>query len=70
MGPALAGGPARTAAGEAARLKLTGLGSSGGRPDDDLLRPADWAAGNLLYLIKLVAARACGSGLTEAGAPT
>ena len=43
---------------------------AGGRPDDDLLRLADEAAGNPLYLTELVAALARGSGLTitETGA--
>ena len=70
----------RRVAGEAARLELTGLTEAAvadlvaalarGRPDDDLLRLADGAAGNPLYLTELVAALARGSGLTvtEAGA--
>ena len=43
---------------------------AGGRPDDGLLRLADGAAGNPLYVTELVAALARGSGLTitEAGA--
>ena len=69
----------RVAAG-ATRLQLTGLvdaavvdlvaALAGGRPDDDLLRLADGAAGNPLYVTELVAALARGSRLTvsEAGA--
>ena len=63
-----------------ARLQLTGLSEAvaadlvaalaGGEPDGDLLRLADGAAGNPLYLTELVAALARSSGLTitEAGA--
>ena len=63
-----------------ARLQLTGLsgvavadlvaGLAGGVPDGDLLRLADGAAGNPLYLTELVAALARSSGLTvtETGA--
>ena len=42
---------------------------AGGKPDDDLLRLADGAAGNPLYLTELVAALARSSSLiiTEAG---
>jgi DNA-binding CsgD family transcriptional regulator len=70
----------RRVAGEATRLQLTGLAEeavadlvaalAGGRPDDGLLRLADGAAGNPLYLTELVAALARGSGLTvtETGA--
>ena len=70
----------RRVTGEAARLELTGLTEAavaalvaalaGGRPDDDLLRLADGAAGNPLYVTELVAALARGSGLTvtETGA--
>ena len=70
----------RRVAGEAARVELTALTEAevadlvaalaGGRPDDDLLRLADGAAGNPLYLTELVAALARGSGLTvtETGA--
>jgi DNA-binding CsgD family transcriptional regulator len=70
----------RRAAGEAARLQLTALTETavadlvatlaGGRPDDNLLRLADGAAGNPLYLTELVAALARGTSLaiTEAGA--
>ena len=64
----------RRAAGQAARVRLTGLTETavadlvadlaGGRPDDDLLRLADGAAGNPLYVTELVAALARGSGLT------
>ena len=69
----------RRVADDAARLQLTGLTGSavadlvaalaGGKPDDDLLRLADGAAGNPLYLTELVAALARSSGLTvtEAG---
>ena len=59
---------------DAARLQLTGLsgvavadlvaGLAGGEPDGDLLRLADGAAGNPLYLTELVAALARSSGLT------
>jgi DNA-binding CsgD family transcriptional regulator len=70
----------RRVAADAARLHLTGLiepavtdlvaALAGGRPDDNLLRLADGAAGNPLYVTELVAALARGSGLTvtEAGA--
>jgi DNA-binding CsgD family transcriptional regulator len=70
----------RRAAGEASRLQLTGLTDTavadlvaalvGGRPDDGLMRLADGAAGNPLYVTELVAALARGSRLTvtEAGA--
>jgi len=70
----------RRVAGGAVRLQLTALTEAavadlvaalaGGRPDDDLLRLADGAAGNPLYVTELVAALARGSGLTvtEAGA--
>ena len=70
----------RRAAGEAARLQLTALTEvavadlvatlAGGRPDGNLLRLADGAAGNPLYLTELVAALARSSTLaiTEAGA--
>jgi DNA-binding CsgD family transcriptional regulator len=70
----------RRAVGGAARLELTGLTEAavadlvaalaGGRPDAGLLRLADGAAGNPLYLTELVAALARGSGVTvtEAGA--
>jgi len=63
-----------------ARLQLTGLtgaavadlvaGLAGGKPDGNLLRLADGAAGNPLYLTELVAALARSSSLTvtEAGA--
>ena len=69
----------RRVAADAVRLQLAGLSEAavadlvadlaGGRPDDDLLRLADGAAGNPLYLTELVAALARGSGLTvtEAG---
>ena len=70
----------RRAAGDAARLQLTGLdrrgggrpgGRAGRRPaDGELLRLADGAAGNPLYVTELVAALARSSSLTvtEAGA--
>jgi DNA-binding CsgD family transcriptional regulator len=70
----------RRAGGNAARLQLAGLSEvavadlvatlAGGKPDRNLLRFADGAAGNPLYLIELVAALARSSGLTltEAGA--
>jgi DNA-binding CsgD family transcriptional regulator len=64
----------RRVAGEAARLQLTGLTGeavtelvaalAGGRPDDNLLRLAEDAAGNPLYLAELVAALARSSRLT------
>jgi DNA-binding CsgD family transcriptional regulator/tetratricopeptide (TPR) repeat protein len=65
---------------DAARLQLTALTEAamadlvatlaGGKPDGDLLRLADGAAGNPLYVTELVAALARSSGLTvtEAGA--
>ena len=65
---------------DAARLQLTGLAGvavanlvtalAGGRPEGELLRLADGAAGNPLYVTELVAALARGSNLnvTEAGA--
>ena len=65
---------------EAARLQLTGLTEAavadlvaalaGAKPDGNLLRFADGAAGNPLYVTELVAALARSSGLTvtEAGA--
>jgi DNA-binding CsgD family transcriptional regulator len=70
----------RRAAGDAARLQLTGLTGTamsdllaalaGGKPDGNLLRLADGAAGNPLYLTELVAALARSSSLaiTETGA--
>jgi len=70
----------RRVAGDATRLQLAGLAETavadlvadlaGGRPDDGLLRLADGAAGNPLYVTELVAALARSSGLTitEAGA--
>ena len=70
----------RRAAGQAARVELTGLTGAavadlvaalaGGRPDGDLLRLTDGAAGNPLYLTELVAALARSSSLTvtETGA--
>ena len=70
----------RRVVGDAARLQLTALTGAavadlvaalaGGKPDGDLLRLADGAAGNPLYVTELVAALARGSGLTvtEAGA--
>ncbi len=56
----------RRAVGEAARLQL------GGEPDDKLLRLADGAAGNPLYVTELVAALARSSSvsITGAGAAT
>jgi DNA-binding CsgD family transcriptional regulator/tetratricopeptide (TPR) repeat protein len=64
----------RRAVGDAARLQLTGLTSAavaklvaalaGGEPDDKLLRLADGAAGNPLYVTELVAALARSSSLT------
>jgi DNA-binding CsgD family transcriptional regulator len=70
----------RRVADEAARIDLAGLGEAavadlvaalaGGQPDGSLLRLADGAAGNPLYVTELVAALARGSSLTitEAGA--
>ncbi len=70
----------RRVAADATRLHLTGLTGpavadlvaalAGGRPDDSLLRLADGAAGNPLYVTELIAALARGSSLTvtEAGA--
>jgi DNA-binding CsgD family transcriptional regulator/tetratricopeptide (TPR) repeat protein len=68
----------RRAAGEAARLQLTGLTGAavaelvaalvGGEPDDKLLRLAEGAAGNPLYVTELVAALARSSGVTITGA--
>ncbi len=70
----------RRVVGDAARLQLTALTGeavadlvaalAGGRPDHNLLRLADGAAGNPLYVTELVAALARGSGLTitDAGA--
>jgi len=69
----------RRVVGDNARLQLTGLTGvavadlvavlAGGKPDGKLLRLADGAAGNPLYLTELVAALARSSGLTvtEAG---
>ena len=70
----------RRVVGDDARLQLTGLTRvavadlvadlAGGKPDGNLLRLADGAAGNPLYLTELVAALARSSSLTvtEAGA--
>ncbi len=70
----------RRVVGDDARLQLTGLSGvavadlvadlAGGKPDGNLLRLADGAAGNPLYLTELVAALTRSSGLTvtEAGA--
>ena len=72
----------RRVVGDGARLQLTALTEeaatglvaalAGGQPDGNLLRLADGAAGNPLYVTELVAALARGSGLTvtEAGAAT
>jgi DNA-binding NarL/FixJ family response regulator/tetratricopeptide (TPR) repeat protein len=69
----------RRAVGDAARLQLTGLTEAavaelvtalaGGEPGDDLLRLADGAAGNPLYLTELVAAltRSSSVSITAAG---
>jgi DNA-binding CsgD family transcriptional regulator/tetratricopeptide (TPR) repeat protein len=69
----------RRMATDTARIELAGLGEAavadlvavlaGGRPDGGLLRLADGAAGNPLYVTELVAALSRGSGLTitEAG---
>src|SRR5215813_12075999 len=68
----------RRAVGDAARLQLTGLTGAavaelvtalvGGEPDGKLLRLADGAAGNPLYLTELVAALARSSSVTITGA--
>jgi DNA-binding CsgD family transcriptional regulator/tetratricopeptide (TPR) repeat protein len=68
----------RRAVGDAERLQLTGLTEAavaelvatlaGGRPDDELLRLADDAAGNPLYVTELVAALTRSSRLTITGA--
>jgi DNA-binding CsgD family transcriptional regulator len=70
----------RRAVGDAVRLQLTGLDEAavtelvaalaGGQPDDKLLRLADGAAGNPLYVAELVAALVRSSSLTitESGA--
>jgi DNA-binding CsgD family transcriptional regulator/tetratricopeptide (TPR) repeat protein len=70
----------RRVVGDAARIQLTGLTGAavadlvaalaGGQPDGNLLRLADGAAGNPLYVTELVAALARSSSLsiTEAGA--
>ncbi|HEV2241007.1 MAG TPA: LuxR C-terminal-related transcriptional regulator, partial [Streptosporangiaceae bacterium] len=68
----------RRAVGDAARLQLARLTEAataelvaalaGGRPDDKLLRLADGAAGNPLYLTELVAALARSSAVTVTGA--
>ena len=70
----------RRAAGEAARLQLTGLADeavtdlvaalAGGRPDGNLMQLAEGAAGNPLYVTELVAAltRSAQLTVTEAGA--
>ena len=69
----------RRLAGDATRLQLTGLTDAavadlvaalaGGKPDDNLMRLADGAAGNPLYVTELIAALDRGSRLTvtEAG---
>src|SRR5216684_144948 len=68
----------RRVVGDAARLQLTGLtraaaadlvaALAGGKPDGSLLRLADGAAGNPLYVTELVAALARSSGVTITGA--
>ncbi len=68
----------RRAVGDAARLQLTGLSEAavvelvaalaGGRPDGKLLRLAEGAAGNPLYVTELVAALARSSSVTITGA--
>jgi DNA-binding NarL/FixJ family response regulator len=70
----------RRVVGDAARLQLTGLAGAavshlvaalaGGRPDGSLLRLADGAAGNPLYVTEIVAALARGSSLTITDAGT
>jgi DNA-binding CsgD family transcriptional regulator/tetratricopeptide (TPR) repeat protein len=64
----------RRMAGDTARIELAGLAPpavadlvgtlAGGRPDGNLLRLADGAAGNPLYVTELIAALARGSSLT------
>lgn len=60
----------RRIVGEDARLRLAGLageavtGLAGGRPDAELLRLADGAAGNPLYITELVAALTRSASLT------
>jgi DNA-binding CsgD family transcriptional regulator/tetratricopeptide (TPR) repeat protein len=68
----------RRAVNDTARLRLAGLtepavaelvaAMAGGRPDDRLMRLADGAAGNPLYLTELVAALARSSAVTVTGA--
>ena len=70
----------RRAVGDAARLRLTGLTEAavaelvaelaGGKPDENLLRLADGAAGNPLYVTELVAALARSRSVTVTGAGT
>ena len=70
----------RRVVGDDARVQLTGLTGAavadlvaalaGGQPDGNLLRLADGAAGNPLYLTELVAALARSSGVTVTGAGT
>jgi DNA-binding CsgD family transcriptional regulator len=70
----------RRAVGDASRLRLAGLSEAaaaelmatlvGGRPDDTLLRLADGAAGNPLYLTELAAALTRSSAVTVTGAGT
>jgi tetratricopeptide (TPR) repeat protein len=72
----------RRVVGDATRLRLVALtreamtslvaALAGGRPDSNLLRLADGAAGNPLYVTELIAALTRGSGvtLTEAGVAT
>jgi DNA-binding CsgD family transcriptional regulator len=70
----------RRMAGSAVRLRLTGLDGAavaelitsriGGKPDDNLLRLADGAAGNPLYVVELVDALARSSSVTVTGAGT
>jgi DNA-binding CsgD family transcriptional regulator len=70
----------RRAASDSVRLPLAGLGEAaaadlvaalvGGKPDDKLLRLADGAAGNPLYITELVAALERSSSVTVTGAGT
>jgi DNA-binding CsgD family transcriptional regulator/tetratricopeptide (TPR) repeat protein len=70
----------RRAAAHAQRLRLAGLNEAavaemvaslvGGKPDDRLLRLADGAAGNPLYVIELVDALARSSSVTVTGSGT
>lgn len=70
----------RRLVGDAARVQLSGLTEpavselvaslAGGQPDDNLMRLADGAAGNPLYVTELIAALTRGSSLTVTDAGT